>query len=527
MEKDIKSEFNKLHNTKTNYTLSAETLSELTKPKIFPIESIQNGQKLKRQYQSIGNEGVEILTSKVTSTIFNKFGIALETDEITLHQLNNTLDELTSMVNNIPQEQMPAEERQKILYEINAEKKTKGKISKTLARIERMIQQKILTKGMVNKFAFGIQHFFITGNVAWYVNNDFSTRIYNLRDFVSRRDREGKLLKVIGKEKVYKNSLEQEIIDKIEESNNDLGVQDDLDLYTVATWNPKNKKWEIEEWIEDVFVDEWKLKNCPFIVPFTDYEIGNTYNYAYCEQARGDLQSLDMLEKNFLESSASAARTIFMVRPNATTSLRDLQSAENLSFITGNAEDVTILRGADVQTLSITQNHITTLRRQLERFFLMNVSVQRAGERVTAEEINRMLADIEDSLGNLYSILSEEILLPLAKIVIEYLRKDGKLEELDDGIELKIITGADAVRKQTAYAKLQQFISTIYNLKLNRFVNTEELISRMAVSLNIETDGLIKSSQVVAQEQQQDMQAQLQMQQAQEQIKQPQNQEEI
>ncbi|WP_416142518.1 portal protein [Escherichia coli] len=47
-----------------------------------------------------------------------------------------------------------------------------------------------------------------------------------------------------------------------------------------------------------------------------------------------------------------------------------------------------------------------------------NSAVQRTGERVTAEEIRYVASELEDTLGGVYSILSQELQLPLVRVLL-------------------------------------------------------------------------------------------------------------
>lgn len=64
---------------------------------------------------------------------------------------------------------------------------------------------------------------------------------------------------------------------------------------------------------------------------------------------------------------------------------------------------------------------------RLSYAFMLNSAVQRSGERVTAEEIRYVANELEDTLGGIYSILSQELQLPLANTLLNILSKRVKL----------------------------------------------------------------------------------------------------
>ena len=57
----------------------------------------------------------------------------------------------------------------------------------------------------------------------------------------------------------------------------------------------------------------------------------------------------------------------------------------------------------------------------------MNESVQRDAERVTAEEIRLMAEQLESGLAGVYSMLSQELQLPLIKRVLFLMEQAGEI----------------------------------------------------------------------------------------------------
>jgi hypothetical protein len=149
---------------------------------------------------------------------------------------------------------------------------------------------------------------------------------------------------------------------------------------------------------------------------------------------------------------------------------------------------------------------------------MLQSSVQRNGERVTAEEIRYLAGELEDTLSGIYSILSQEFQLPYVNRKIDVLTKAKKLPKLPDNVvKPTIVTGMEALGRGHDLRKLDLFIQGMSQALgpevLQQYVNLQDYIKRRATALGIETDGLIKSQEQIAQEQQQAMQAQM-MQQA-------------
>ena len=62
----------------------------------------------------------------------------------------------------------------------------------------------------------------------------------------------------------------------------------------------------------------------------------------------------------------------------------------------------------------VAQESAQKIEERLAAAFLLNSSVQRDAERVTAEEVRFMAQELESTLGGVYSVLSQEFQLPLS-----------------------------------------------------------------------------------------------------------------
>ena len=86
---------------------------------------------------------------------------------------------------------------------------------------------------------------------------------------------------------------------------------------------------------------------------------------------------------------------------------------------------------------------------------MLNSAVQRNAERVTAEEVRFMAQELETSLGGVYSILSQELQLPLIKILIFRMEKQGRMPVFPKNvIKPQIITGMEALGRGQDLNKL-------------------------------------------------------------------------
>jgi hypothetical protein len=239
---------------------------------------------------------------------------------------------------------------------------------------------------------------------------------------------------------------------------------------------------------------------------------GEDYGRSYVEEYIGDLISLEGLSKAILEASAVSAKVIFMVAPNGTTRARDISKADNGAIVSGNAAEVSTLQVQKQADMSIASNTVAAITERLAFAFLMNSAIQRAGERVTAEEVRYMAGELEDALGGVYSILSQEFQLPLVNRIIARMTKKKRLPSLPKGVaNPTIVTGLEALGRGHDMNKYQMFLQALAPLgpqAVGQFMNVGDYITRVGTALGIDMDGLIKSEEQMQQERQQMMQMQ-------------------
>ena len=147
------------------------------------------------------------------------------------------------------------------------------------------------------------------------------------------------------------------------------------------------------------------------------------------------------------------------------------------------------------------------LEERLSFAFLLHTAIQRQAERVTAQEIRYMAEQLETAMGGVYSLLSQEFQLPLVSILMKRMESKNEIPSLPKGsVQPTIITGIEALGRGNDLQKLREFVAEIGNLaQINPAVvqslNPDDLIKRIATGLGIDTDGLIKSEEQLAQEQ--------------------------
>ena len=110
-----------------------------------------------------------------------------------------------------------------------------------------------------------------------------------------------------------------------------------------------------------------------------------------------------------------------------------------------------------------------------------------------------MAEDLEQALGGIYSILSQEFQLPYVMRKMAMMEKDKKLPKLPkDGVRPSIVTGLEALGRGNDKNKLISFLQTLAGTlgpdTIAKYINVTDAIARLATSEGIDPKGLVRRS---------------------------------
>lgn len=138
------------------------------------------------------------------------------------------------------------------------------------------------------------------------------------------------------------------------------------------------------------------------------------------------MRSLDDVSKAVTDGAKASARVITLVNPSGLTRLKGLASARNGAILPGRKDDVCFVQTEKYHDLATAQKRGSDLESKLSRVFMLAESVTRDAERVTAYEIQYMVAKLEEALGNTYSLLLMEFQKQYLTIKYHHLRMRNK-----------------------------------------------------------------------------------------------------
>ena len=461
----------------------ARACAKLTIPQLLPPQGSNQNTTFTTPWQSLGARGVNNLASKLILALFppNQAFFRLKLDD--------------AVVSNLSQEP-------------NA----KTIADQGMAKMEQLILDEIESRAVRMGAFEAFKHLIVTGNSLVYVDPLQGIRVYRLDQYCVKRDPMGNVLEIVTKETVSWQALPDAVQAQVKLEQKDDEKNPDtkpLDLYTRVSRGDGGDSWEIVQEVKGVTIKDsigtYPLDKSPFIPLRWSALAGEDYGRGLVEEYIGYLQSLDVLTQAIVEGSAAAAKVLLLVNPNSTTRIDKVAGAANLDVIEGVATDCTFLHMEKFNDFRVALEAAGKIETNLSACFLLNSSIQRQGERVTAEEIRYMAKELEDALGGVYTVQSKEFQLPLIQIIKLQMEKKNALPVLPEGkVKLVITTGLEALGRSHDLVKLNTFMQELNTLGAETvapYLNVADYITRVANATGVDSKGLIKDEATVKAEQ--------------------------
>lgn len=470
----------------------------VTIPSIFPREGMHR-HRLPKNFQSIGAMGVNNLVSKLNLTLFPP------TDPFM--RLN-----------------IPEADRAAILGQYG--EGDGGTILQESDQSLRQIEANALSRfdqtGWRPATAEAMRLLVPTGNALIYDRPGGRPATYNLHNYVVERDSDGTLELVILKQMLTKVSAIAQLgeeamaaIDRMRREDDDYDqYSEEYAVYTGAV-RREGDMFEFWEEVEGFPVGapvQIPLKRLP-LIPLRFQEVyGESYGRGYVEDFDGHLRSLEKMSRALTECAQAMAKTLWFVKPNSVTKPAQVAKAPNLSVLSGDPEDLAALRSDKIQDMMGALQIRDRIAGELQAAFLLNSSVQRSGERVTAEEIRLMAQELEDGLGGVYTSLADTVQAPIVFYLFEKMKAMGDIE-LPKQIEPIIATGLEAISRNHRASRIHQMFLTAQQIagpeQVGAVTNVRGVMLDLCTAMNLDADRYILSEEEIKKRQQQAMEQQL------------------
>ena len=471
--------YERLKSDREPYKTRAEDCAKYTIPALFPKEADNGSTDYETPYQSVGARGVNNLSSKLLLALFPA---------------------------NAPFFRLSV--RDDVMDYLQQEPQVKQEIEQKLVQIEQTIQRYIENNQIRVTIHEALKQLVVAGNCLLFLPpKEGGIKLYRLNNYVVQRDAMGHVIQLVTVDRLSVATIPEDVLNLSDTPYTDPAQQ--VDIYTHVYYNAEDNRYysyqEIDEKLIPGYEQEFPVEACPWIPLRLMKMDGESYGRSYCEEYLGDLKTLEGLQKAIVELAAIAASIIYLVNPNGITQPRKLQRAKNGGFVPGRPDDVVPLQVQKTNDLQIAKGTADAIESRLSYAFMLNSAVQRQAERVTAEEIRYVAGELEDTLGGIYSILSQELQLPLVRRIMIQLMSTGQISELpQDIVQPAITTGVEALGRGHDLNKLTTFLNIIGNIpEATQVVEWSNFITAVASASNIDVTGIIKTPEQIAQEQQQ------------------------
>lgn len=482
MSDTAKGRYTQLQSARSGFLDRARDCAKLTIPTLMPPAGHGPHTKYKTPYQSMGSRGVNNLAAKLV--------LALLPPNSPFFRY--TVDDF-------------------LMEKVTGQPGMRGEVEKALNKIERAVQSAVETNAIRTSAFEAFKQLINAGNVLLHLPSEGGMVAYRLDRYVVRRDPMGNVLEIVVEEEVSPMTLPNIIQGLIKAENADTGDSPEKTV-KLYTWVRRDgSQWKVHQEIENGAIipkskGTYPLAKSPWMPLRWSKIDGEDYGRGHVEEYLGDIKSLEALSKAIVQGSAAAAKVLFLVNPNGTTKIDVITKAENGAVRAGKADDVTVLQLQKQGDFQVALATIQRIEERISQAFMLAQSVTRQAERVTAEEIRMMASELEDSLGGVYSVMSQEFQLPLVNRLTHQMERQGKLPPLPDGIKPTITTGLEALGRGNDMAKLQRLLANLEPLgpeEIARRLNVGEYIKRMGTADGIDMDGLINSDEEIEQAAQQ------------------------
>lgn len=348
----VASIWDKLESNKTSVVTRAEDCAKLTIPSIFPKSSFDDTSTIDDVYQSLGARAVLNLSAKFMQTLFPATS--------TFFKLMPTKDF---------EEQILSGDNKQALDELNSQ----------LVKLETAITHEMDRQAIRKPIHEALKLLIVTGNVClWKTKGEIT--VFNLRDYVVRRDTKGNVLDLVVREKMSPRSLPEEITVKDRDSD------DEIYVYTRMVADGTGY-YQIYQEVEGNIVtgSEYSIKTTdtpPFLVLRWTASAGSNYGRGLVEHYLGDLRNYESINMVIVDTASVMSRTVFMVNPNTNygTDVDKLNEAVTGDYIAGHADDITVPQANKNSDMQVLLNYMQILETRLSQAFLLFTS--RDAERV-------------------------------------------------------------------------------------------------------------------------------------------------
>lgn len=490
----LQQRFQTLDNKKTSIYRRCEEYATWTLPYVFPILGNKDNEQ-QGPTDSTGPMAVNNLSNKIVMTLFPPYQ--------PFFRMNVSDD----IINDLSQEANGGDEDAKAVLD---------SMDKSLAQAEKDCMRLLDYNKFRTEATTISKALIVTGNALEYHPEEGRVQSYGLRDYCVVRDLSGTVIEMIMRDKKAFNTFSPAEQEKIRQAGKNKRYKDgsDVTIYTQLCLD-SDGKYNMKQAADDHMLDSsgtWTAEECPYIVLTWNLIRGEDYGRGLVEDYAGAFHALWVLNSSVVDMVGIASDIKFLVDPASMLDVKALNDSESGTYHTGKEGDVSIPQFNKQLDMQFIDTMISRFEQQISKAFLMNSSVQRDAERVTAEEIRYVAQELEVAHGGVYSRFAEEWQLKLAILLLR--RLDFKVGK-DETIYPQIITGLDSLSRAGDLDNLRMFVMDMQLLQqvpdeIRAVIDPLRFAAYIGIRRGVDYEKFTKTPQQLQQEQEAAMQQQQQ-----------------
>lgn len=298
-----------------------------------------------------------------------------------------------------------------------------------------------------------LEHLVVTGNVLMCLEDD-TIRAMGLRYYCVKRNYKGEVIRIVIREEMCKDELEDEV----------QGYAPGSSPETKVCWykliQRKGKRMVMTQYIGDVLLPEeyngsWTLEDCPYRPCVWLLPDDSNYGIGLCQQYWADLETASALSESVSDGSILGTEVRWGVDPTSMTRAEDLNKSKNGDFVSARKEDINAIYGGNPEGVQVADSFLQRVERRLSMGFLMQSAITRNAERVTAEEVRMQALELETSYGGVYTGIAKDVQGPVARWTL----KRAGIDINGTGLQATVITGLDALTRNAELESLRAAFS--------------------------------------------------------------------
>lgn len=468
-------------------------MAELTIPSVFPESGYQPGDDVPGNNQSIGAQCLNTLTAHLEFMAFPPGQPIFRAEP----------------------------EEQKVQEMVDEDPELWAKVELAMSRVELSHRKKFASFPLDTAYTGYTKLLLVAGNALWKHLKLQEPTFHRPDRYVVKRSGGGLPLLMILEEKLTFEGMDPDHINFIKS----VASEDDSKAWEAAGKSDWDRQvtvhsvcrlrvhpdgevtWRYWEEYEGHAIPDTKVEtdadNPPMWAGWMVPHYGHDWGTSYCEEYRGDLYTVEAHASALNDGASLAALSLLLVKPGATTSIRQIREAKNLSTLPGDADDLSVFRTDKSADFNFVATNLEAASRRLSAAFLTQSAVVRQAERVTKEEVQRVGQELDKALGGLYTMIAQgnqKIIITRAVRLNED-EKDGPPELPADMVNITVVTGKDALGQSLEFESLVDLARAsreAFPTSFEKHYDAGNYFTRLAATKGIKPDGLIRSSDQVA-----------------------------